>query len=125
MKHHEGDDNESSATAGQQLVDENKTLMDSKTALKRKASISKKIYIHNYFTRARSWAGEGDEEGDHIAPVDDPTLQAPQALATLPSPILEHDPARHELSTEENMVWSRSKSRTPLAVRQALAQALQ
>ncbi|KAJ1162904.1 hypothetical protein NDU88_003368 [Pleurodeles waltl] len=90
MKHQEGWVNETSTTAGKQLVDKNKTLMDSKTILKRKASRSKKTYIHNYFTRARLGAGEGDEEGDSIILWDNPTTQASQAPATLLSPTLEH-----------------------------------
>ncbi|KAJ1196359.1 hypothetical protein NDU88_000230 [Pleurodeles waltl] len=109
---------------GQQLAVENKTPMDCKTALKRKASSAKKIYIHNYFTRARSGTVERDEEGDPIAPLDDP---APQALVILSSLMLECDPVqgRHDVSTNKNKDRSRSKSRTPLAVRQALVQAPQ
>ncbi|KAJ1160062.1 hypothetical protein NDU88_000564 [Pleurodeles waltl] len=64
MKYHEGEDNESSNAAGQLPVDENKSLMVRRTALKRKATSSKKLYIHNYFTRARSRTGDGEEEGD-------------------------------------------------------------
>ncbi|KAJ1215291.1 hypothetical protein NDU88_002900 [Pleurodeles waltl] len=52
--------------------------------LKQKASSSKKTYIHNYFTRARCEAGEGDEEGDPIIP------QASQAPAALLCPIQEY-----------------------------------
>ncbi|KAJ1115858.1 hypothetical protein NDU88_004079 [Pleurodeles waltl] len=97
MKHHEGEDNESSTVAGQQLADESKTPMYSKTAFKRKASSSKKIYIHNNFTRARSGERERDKEGDPIIPLDDPD---PQALVTLPYPILEHDPVPRLTRTE-------------------------
>ncbi|KAJ1160025.1 hypothetical protein NDU88_000527 [Pleurodeles waltl] len=97
LKHHEGEDNKSSAMTGQQLADENKAPMDSKTVLRRKASSCKKMYIHNYFTRARSGAGEGDEEGDPIVTLGGP---APQALVTLLSPILEHDPVPRPTQTE-------------------------
>ncbi|KAJ1096230.1 hypothetical protein NDU88_001373 [Pleurodeles waltl] len=67
--------------AGQLIEDENKT------ALKRKASSSKKIYIRNYFTRARSGVGEGEP----VTYMDD---LDPQAPVIPPSPILEHDPDR-------------------------------
>ncbi|KAJ1172107.1 hypothetical protein NDU88_003959 [Pleurodeles waltl] len=89
-KHQEGEVNETNATVGQQLVDEKKTPMDSKTFLKRKAFSSKKTYIHSYFIRARCGAGEGDEEGDSIIPLDNPAPQASQAPFTLLSPILEY-----------------------------------
>ncbi|KAJ1114461.1 hypothetical protein NDU88_002698 [Pleurodeles waltl] len=45
----------------------------------------------------RSGAREGYNEGDPIVPLDDP---APQALVTLPSPILEHDSAPRPTRTE-------------------------
>ncbi|KAJ1104415.1 hypothetical protein NDU88_001827 [Pleurodeles waltl] len=91
MNHYEGEDNKSSAMVGQQLVDEDKSPIDPKPTLKRKTSSFKKIYIRNYFTRARSGAGEGDEEGDSIIPLANPTPQAPHAPATLLSPIQEFD----------------------------------
>ncbi|KAJ1100105.1 hypothetical protein NDU88_005194 [Pleurodeles waltl] len=84
MKHHEGDDNELGTTAGQPPVDESKALEDRNIALKWKVQDSKKIYIHNYFT-----SGVGEEkEGEPATPMDDPT---PQAVAILPSLILEPD----------------------------------
>ncbi|KAJ1170402.1 hypothetical protein NDU88_002279 [Pleurodeles waltl] len=119
MKHHEGEDNVTSATAVQQLVDEHKTPMDSKSALKRKASSSKKIYIHNYFTRARSGAGEGDKEGDPIAPVDDPAPQAPQSLATLPSLILEHDSLPRLTRTEHKREYGLEQEQEPDSISSA------
>ncbi|KAJ1119425.1 hypothetical protein NDU88_007611 [Pleurodeles waltl] len=70
MKHQEGGVNETSTMAGQQLVDENKTPMDT-----------------NYFTRARLGAGEGDEEGDSIILLDNRASQAPATMLCL---TLEH-----------------------------------
>ncbi|KAJ1127988.1 hypothetical protein NDU88_006381 [Pleurodeles waltl] len=83
-----GEVSESSASAGQQPADENKTEMNSKNVLKRKVSSSKKIYIHNYFIR--SGTKEGDNEVDTTTPLDNPVSEVPQAPDTLLSPILEY-----------------------------------
>ncbi|KAJ1106427.1 hypothetical protein NDU88_003828 [Pleurodeles waltl] len=94
MKHQEGDDKELGATAGQPPADENKALKDCKIDRKQKVPSSKKIYIHNYFTRSRSGVGEGE----NATLTGDP---APEAPAILPFPLLELDPVLRPTRIEQ------------------------
>ncbi|KAJ1143117.1 hypothetical protein NDU88_009428 [Pleurodeles waltl] len=107
MNHQDDEDSEPNRPVGQPSVEETKSLLVPKTAPRRTAPGSKKLYIHNYFTRARSGAGDGMEEGGEQAEpticIDALVSKAPIIpLAPLPGTISASSSTRTEYTQEQD-----------------------
>ncbi|KAJ1205611.1 hypothetical protein NDU88_001039 [Pleurodeles waltl] len=106
MNHQDDEDSKSNRPVSQPPVEETKSLLVRKTAPKQTATGSKKLYIHNNFTRARSGAGDRMEEGGEQAELticmDALVSKAPIIpLAPLPGTISASASTRTEYTQEQ------------------------